>query len=167
MPNPSLSDNNGDVRADNQSLIDELINTVATGSAKQRLMIFQRVTDLLVAGARSYSSQQIALFDDVLQQLSADIEVKVRAVLARRLAGMDSAPPKLIRSLAFDDEIAVAGPVLVHSQQLSDADLVENATNKSQKHLLAIAQRLKLSEVVTDVLVERGDRHVVQQGGEK
>ena len=76
---------------------------------------------------------------------------------------MDNSPPKLIRSLAFDDEIAVAGPVLVHSQQLSDADLVENAANKSQKHLLAIAQRLKLSEVVTDVLVERGDRQVVRK----
>ena len=163
MPNPSLSDNNGDVRAENHSLIDELISTVATGSVKQRLRIFQRVTDLLVAGARSYSSQQIALFDDVLQQLSVDIEVKVRAEFAHRLAGMDSAPAKLIRALAFDDEIAVAGPVLIHSQQLSDADLVENASNKSQKHLLAIAQRLKLSDVVTDVLVERGDRHVVQK----
>jgi hypothetical protein len=93
MPNPSLSDNNGDVRAENHSLIDELISTVATGSVKQRLRIFQRVTDLLVAGARSYSSQQIALFDDVLQQLSVDIEVKVRAEFAHRLAGMDSAPP--------------------------------------------------------------------------
>ena len=92
MPNPSLSNNNGDVRAENHSLIDELISTVATGSVKQRLRIFQRVTDLLVAGARSYSSQQIALFDDVLQQLSADIEVKVRAEFAHRLAGMDSAP---------------------------------------------------------------------------
>jgi uncharacterized protein (DUF2336 family) len=53
--------------------------------------------------------------------------------------------------------------VLVHSQQLSDADLVENATTKSQEHLFAIAQRLRLSEVVTDVLVERGDQRVVHK----
>ena len=77
---------------------------------------------------------------------AADIEVKARARLARSLAHIDNAPPKLIRSLAFDDEIAVAEPVLIHSRQLSDADLVENATTKSQEHLLAIAQRLKLSE---------------------
>jgi len=154
---------NGNMHAENQSLIDEVISTVASGDVNQRLRILQRVTDLFVAGSRSYSSQQIGLFDDLLQQLSADIEVNARAKLAHRLAGLDSAPPKVIRSLAFDDEIAVAGPVLIHSQQLSDADLVENATNKSQKHLLAIAQRLKLSEIVTDVLVERGDRHVVQK----
>jgi hypothetical protein len=53
--------------------------------------------------------------------------------------------------------------VLTHSRQLTDADLVENAASKSQKHLLAIAQRLKLSEAVTDVLVERGNRRVVRK----
>ena len=148
---------------ENLSLIDEVISTVATGSVQQRLRILQRVTDLFVAGSRSYSSKQIALFDDLLQQLSVDIEVSARKKLAHRLAGIHNGPPKVIRLLAFDDEIAVAGPVLVQSQQLSDEDLVENATSKSQKHLLAIAQRLKLSEVVTDVLVERGDRRVVHK----
>ena len=56
----------------------------------------------------------------------------------------------------------VAGTVLVNSQQLSDDDLVENAKTKSQQHLLCIAQRLKLSEAVTDVLVDRGDNKVVR-----
>ena len=61
-------------------------------------------------------------------------------------AVIDNAPPELIRSLAFDDAIEVAEPVLVNSQRLNDDDLVENATTKSQDHLFAIAQRLKLSE---------------------
>jgi uncharacterized protein (DUF2336 family) len=148
---------------EDNSLIDELNAAVASGSEEQRQRILERVADLFAAGSRGYSSDQIALFDDVLQRLSADIEVKARARLASRLARIDTAPPKLIRSLAFDDEIDVAEPVLVHSQQLSDADLVENATIKSQAHLLAIARRLKLSEKVTDVLVERGDRRVVHK----
>src|SRR5262245_24582567 len=79
------------------------------------------------------------------------------------MAGMHSAPPKLVRSFAFDDAIEVAGPVLVRSQQLNDDDLVENATTKSQDHLFAIAQRLKLSEAVTDVLVDRGNERVVHR----
>ena len=148
-------------QAANASIIDELISVVDSGGAKQRHRILQRVIDLFVAGSRSYSQEQVALFDDVLQQLSADIEVKARARLAHRLAVMNNAPPKLIRKLAFDDEITVASPVLARSEQLTDEDLVENARTKSQKHLLAIAQRLKLSESVTDVLVERGDRDVV------
>src|SRR3984957_19460595 len=148
---------------DNHSLIDELNAALASGGDDERRRILERVADLFAAGSRGYSSQQIALFDDVLQKLCADIEVKTRARLARRLAHIDNAPPRLIRSLAFDDAIAVAEPVLIHSQQLSDVDLVENATTKSQDHLFAIAQRLQLSERVTDVLVERGNRKVIHK----
>ena len=150
-------------RSECQSLIDELNDVVAAGDDQQCLRILERVSDLFAAGSRGYSSDQISLFDDVLRKLSADIEVKARTRLARRMARTDNAPPKLIRALAFDDAIAVAKPVLVHSRQLSDEDLVENASSKSQEHLLAIAQRLKLSEPVTNVLVERGDHRVVHR----
>jgi uncharacterized protein (DUF2336 family) len=162
MPDTDCLDSS-DISAEGHSLIDQLIGTVATGSVAQRLKMLQRITDLFVAGSRGYSGQQIALFDDVLQRLAADIEVTARAQLAQRLASVERAPPKLIRRFAFDDEIEVARPVLVHSVQLSDADLVANAATKSQDHLFAIAQRLKLSEAVTDVLVERGDNRVVRR----
>ena len=162
MPH-TASPKSGDAGAESVLVIDELIDTVASGGAKDRLRILQRVTDLFVAGSRSYSRQQVALFDDVLQRLAADIEIKARARLAHQLAGVDNAPIRLMRSLAFDDAIEVAGPVLVQFEQLSDADLVENASTKSQDHLYAIAQRLKLSECVTDVLVERGNDIVVRK----
>lgn len=149
--------------SESRSMLDDLINSVASGSGKQRTRILQRVADLFSAGSRNYSHDQIALFDDVLQKLSTDIEVKARAKLAEQMAVIDTAPPKLVRKLAFDDEIEVAGPVLTHSSQLTDEDLVENATTKSQDHLFAIAQRLKLSEAVTDVLVDRGDERVVHK----
>ncbi|HEY6025161.1 MAG TPA: DUF2336 domain-containing protein [Pseudolabrys sp.] len=154
---------NSNALAQSRSVLDELIASAANGSVDQRLRILHRIADLFAVGSRSYSHEQIALFDDVLQQLSADIEVNARAKLAQHLAVMESAPPKMVRSFAFDDAIEVAGPVLVHSQQLSDDDLVENASTKSQDHLFAIAQRLKLSEAVTDVLVERGDQRVVHR----
>jgi uncharacterized protein (DUF2336 family) len=80
----------------NQSLIDELNAALATGGDDEQKRILERVADLFAAGARGYSSQQIALFDDVLQKLCADIEVKTRARLARRLAHIDNAPPRLI-----------------------------------------------------------------------
>lgn len=150
-----------DVLADSRSLLDELISPLATASTKHRLRMIHRVTDLFAAGSRSYSHDQIALFDDVLRRVCADIEVTARAKLAQRLVGLGSAPPRLVRSFAFDDAIEVAEPALIHSEQLSDDDLVENATTKSQAHLFAIAQRLKLSETVTDVLVDRGDERVV------
>lgn len=81
MLNTALSIENPN-HPENQSLIDELNSAVATGGEKQRLRILERVTDLFAGGARGYSSDQIALFDDVLQALAAEIEVKARARLA-------------------------------------------------------------------------------------
>ena len=159
----STASNTASALAESRSILDDLVSPVAGATAKHRLKIIDRVADLFAAGSRSYSDEQISLFDDVLRRLAADIEVKARAKLAHRLAVIDNAPPVLLRSLAFDDAIEVAEPVLIYSERLTDDDLVENATTKSQDHLYAIAQRLKLSEKVTDVLVERGDQRVVHK----
>ena len=145
------------------SILDELEANLASGNVQHRLKVLQRITDLFVAGSSHYSGAEVALFDDVLTRLVAEIETEARARLAQRMATLPHAPPGLIRRLAFDDAILVAAPVLASSPQLSDADLIENAATKSQDHLYAIAQRLKLSEAVTDVLVERGNRRVVNR----
>ena len=63
--------------------------------------------------------------------------------------------------LAFDDDIEVAATVLSQSERLDENALLASAGSKSQQHLFAIAQRKSLSEAVTDMLVERGDREVV------
>jgi uncharacterized protein (DUF2336 family) len=149
--------------ADTRSLLDDLVDTLETGGLKQRLRILKQMTDLFMAGGRGYSREQVAIFDDVLQQLSSELENDARAQLARRMADIDYAPPGLIRHFAFDDEIEVAGPVLARSSQLSEEDLIETARTKSQAHLLAIAQRMQLSEDLTDVLIERGGHRVARQ----
>jgi uncharacterized protein (DUF2336 family) len=143
------------------SLLVEIERAIASGTIQQRLKALQYVTDLFLAGSGRHSEDQIAVFDDVLLRLAAVIEVEARARLARRLAAVPSAPPRMIRSLAFDDAIEVAGPVLTQSERLAEADLIANASTKSQAHLYAISRRRTLSEAVTDVLVDRGDRRVV------
>ena len=142
------------------SLIDELERALAGGSDAQRDDMLSRITDLFVDGAQRYTEVQIGLFDEVFTKLSAAIEAKARAKLSSRLAEVPHAPAGVVRALAFDDDIEVARPVLVHSDRLNEADLVANARSKSQQHLAAIAQRKILSEAVTDVLVTRGDHQV-------
>jgi uncharacterized protein (DUF2336 family) len=107
------------------------------------------------------SDHEIDLFDDVISRLAIEIEVSARSLLARRLASIASAPLNVTRMLASDDEITVAYPILAESERLDDATLVRSARSKSQEHLLAISRRKSLSEVVTDVLVERGNKYVV------
>ena len=83
--------------------------------------------------------------------------------LRNRLAPVANAPVEVVRRLAKDDDIAVAGPVLPQSRRLAEADLVDIARTKSQAHLLAISGRAGIAEPVTDVLVRRGDREVVRK----
>ncbi len=142
-------------------LLSEVENAMASGSSTRRGKLVRHVTDLFIVGSAQCTEEEIELFDDVLIRLAVEIEISARALLAVRLAPIENAPPRIIRALAFDDEIDVAGPVLEQSGRLDDAALVENARKKSQEHLLAISRRRSLSESITDVLVERGDQQVV------
>ncbi len=54
----------------------------------------------------------------------------------------------------------MAGPILTGSRRLQDQDLIEIAGSKSPGHLLAIAKRSQITEGVTDVLLQRGDKAV-------
>jgi uncharacterized protein (DUF2336 family) len=149
--------------SEHNSLLDEIEASITCGNVRHRLKVLQRVTDLFLAGSRRFSGREIEVFDDVLTRLAVEIETKALARLSRSMAKLPDAPPKLVRRLAFDDAIVVAGPVLACSPQLTETDLIENASTKSQDHLYAIAQRLKLTEAVTDVLIDRGDGRVVRR----
>jgi len=145
-----------------ENLLDELQTTLAHGTVARRVETLRRVTDLFINGAVDFSDEQIGLFDDVFQCLMEHIEASAKALLANRLAPIDTAPPLTIRALAFDDLIEVAAPVLSRSERLDDEVLIETARNKSQAHLLAISTRRVLSGAVTDVLVLRGNDEVIQ-----
>src|SRR6516225_459432 len=143
------------------SLINEIQDGRLSGSAKRQIKALMQITDLFAAGSGSYSRQQIELFDEVFKALVAVIELRTRVKLARHIAANSNAPAALVRALAFDDDIAVAAPVLSQSTVLSDSDIALSARSQSQGHLYAIAQRQIISETVTDILIERGERNVI------
>lgn len=145
------------------SLVNEVQDTTATQSrlTKKQFRALTRITDLFIAGSGRHSKEQIELFDEVFKTLVAVIELKTRVKLARHLATIPDAPATLVRAFAFDDAIAVAAPVLIHSRALTDSDLVLNASTQGQGHLCAIAHRRTISEVITEILIERGEPNVV------
>ena len=144
-----------------ESLIDQLEGVLASRDLSKRGEVLRRVTDLFVHGSGKFSDEQIDLFDEVMSTLIENIEIAARAAFGSRLARISDAPGKVIRKLAFDDAIEVAAPVLTHSTRLDEATLVENASTRSQGHLLAISGRRVLTEAVTDILVDRGNHQVV------
>jgi uncharacterized protein (DUF2336 family) len=143
------------------SLLPELEDVVQHGSAEKRAETLRRITTLFLDGAPSFNAEHVALFDDVIGCLIEEIEAKALAELARRIAPLANAPAGVVSALARNDDIAVAGPVLKQAR-IADPDLMYIAENKSQAHLLAMSTRLGISEALSDILVERGDREVAR-----
>ena len=140
-------------------LIRDLETSITNGSPDRRAETLRRVTDLFLHNPESLTDRQVDVFDVVIARLATAIEARARAELSERLADVPNAPRGVIRSLAHD-QIMVARPVLTRSERLSDDDLIAVALAKGRDHMLAISERAKLTEPVTDVLVSRGDRVV-------
>ena len=145
------------------NLLDELQTALAHGTVARRVETLRRVTDLFLNAADDYSDEQIGVFGDVFECLLQHIEVSAKILLSKRLAPIPKAPLQTVHSLAFDDLIEVAAPMLSQSERLTDEMLIINARTKSQAHLLAISARPTLSGAVTDVLIERGNSDVLQR----
>jgi uncharacterized protein (DUF2336 family) len=143
------------------SLLPELEDVVQHGTAERRAETLRRVTGLFLDGAPSFNDNHVALFDDVIGYLIEEIEAKALAELARRLASVPNAPSGVVRTLASNDDIAVAEPILCMGK-LADPDLLHIAETKGQAHLLALSTRRGLSEQLSEVLVTRGNRDVAR-----
>src|SRR5579859_8266171 len=148
----------------NRSIADEVEAAMAAGSCGRCTETVERVTALFLASAGSYSQDQIELFGNVFERLVNTIELRAiadvsariaLAELSSQLAPIPQAPASLIRHLARHDDISVAGPVLTESAVLKNDDLIEIARTRGEKHLIAIAGRWWLQEVVTDSLLIR------------
>ncbi|MGJ4928567.1 DUF2336 domain-containing protein [Bradyrhizobium sp. HKCCYLS2038] len=146
------------------TIADEVQAAIATGSAERCSGVAERVASLFIASAGSLDVEQHALFSDVFERLVNTIELRALAdvgarialaELSAQLAPVPQAPLAVIRRLAHHDDIAVAGPVLSESPRLTPEDLVEIANTRGEKHLVAIAGRWWLQEIVTDALLVR------------
>ena len=93
------------------SLIVEIEDAIKSGSSEKRVETLRRVTDLFLNDADRLNEAQIGLFDDVLCHLIKRIETKALVELSGHLAPVDNSPIEVIRQLARNDEIAVAGPM--------------------------------------------------------
>jgi uncharacterized protein (DUF2336 family) len=120
-----------------KSLLAELEDTMSRGTAESCLLALWHATDILIAGR--YSEDQIWTFGEIIERLAEEIEFAARVKLANKLAPSNNAPIAVVKRLAFDDSIDIAGPVLRQSERLDSRLLVENAKSKkpttSSRHL--------------------------------
>jgi uncharacterized protein (DUF2336 family) len=143
-----------------QSLVSEVEDAIASGEPERRANTLRRLTGLFIDESPKLSETHVSVFDEVILRLAREIEFRARIELSERLADLANAPMRVTRDLAFDEDIRVAGPVIERSTRLDEDDLLTIARERGQSHLLALSSRRDLSEQLTDVIVERGNRQV-------
>lgn len=143
--------------------IAELDGVVRSSSPGRHIEMLRQVTELLLSCADRLSEAQVEVFDGVLVRLMQPVDVRTLARLSAAVAGLPVAPRDVIARLAVHDDATVAGPVLSKSSWLSEADLVDLAASRSQQHLVAIAGRLALGELLTDALLTRADTNICRE----
>ena len=124
-------------------VINELEAALKTSSIDRHGAILKSVTSLFLAGHDRINNEVSSVFDDVIVRLVDHVESRARVELSMDLAPIANAPNHVIRRLAADDDIAVAGPVLAQSPRLTDENLVEIASSKGQSHLGKIVIRIE------------------------
>jgi hypothetical protein len=134
---------------------------IARSSIQRRTDMLLQLADLFLHGSTRLTENQIIVIDEVITRVATEVDASVRALLAKRLARIGNAPINLTRMLAADNDVQVAYPILAHSDRIDEATLLYSARTTSQKHLLAISWRKSLSEKLSDMLLERGNRQVV------
>jgi uncharacterized protein (DUF2336 family) len=157
--------------ATDPSIVDEVDEAVRKGSDQRSLETLKLAADFFLSSAGRYGPEQVELFDNVFERLVKTIEFRAIANISARMAlaefseqlsHISQAPPSTVRRLARNDEISIAEPVLKESACLTSADLIDLARHKSERHVLAIASRWQLKEVITDALIARGCPSVVE-----
>jgi uncharacterized protein (DUF2336 family) len=138
------------------SKLHHLIELASEPSSSKRRELLREVTNLFFTDEDSHNQSELGLFDDVLSQLTQEMEEAVRAELSERMSQASRAPKNLLRNLAADT-INVAEPVLKNAASLSEEDQVMIAKTRGPDHLRALSQRRQVTSAVTEEIVRRGD----------
>ncbi len=109
------------------SLIAELDSTISKAPAMRQAKILESVVDLFLDDTMAFSTEHVALFDDVIRRLMEKADIATLTKLGKRLAISGYTLTTVFNKLARHEDITVAGPVLELAPGLGDEMLAESA----------------------------------------
>ena len=134
-------------------LIAELEAAARDCTPERGIRMLRCATELYLKAAARLSPSHVDVFDGILMRLMERMESRALLELSAALADVTPAPPATVSRLARHENPTVAAPVLLKSPALTNSDLVEISSRRSQQHLVAIASRPSLDEAVTDAVL--------------
>jgi len=129
--------------------------------SKSRITLLKRLADVVCLPSSRVNTFERSMTADLLVEMLREAALPERARVAKRLCQLVEVPNNLLRLLSTDD-IEVAGPLLEDSNAFSQADLVFCALAAEMEHRRRIALRRDVTEILAEVLVEKGEAKVLE-----
>lgn len=133
---------------------------IAASASCQRGELARMLVDVLALPAGQVNENERAFVGDILNDLLEYLDLSLLEELAQRLSTVLAPPPNLLRRL-LAEPIGVAGPLITAFKDIPDSLLLD-ATHVSADHRLLIARRLRLPEVVGDLLLDADEPGVLE-----
>lgn len=129
----------------------------AGGNAAECDTLIRNMAKLFVHVAERCDDEQIEKYDEILCKLSEVVELEARKYVSEAFSKLTRAPGTVVAKLAGDESIEVAGPILEFSPLLTDDDLIEIVSGRSELHRVAIAGRSSVNSRVSGAIFEHGE----------
>lgn len=113
----------------------------------------------LIPTLTDHESERLAeMTFQVLEILAKDQVPQVRAIIADEIKHLVDVPKRLIKRLAQDAEVAVAGPILEYSPLLSDEQILQIVTSGLRGGALeAVARRKNIPNKISQAVVDQNE----------
>lgn len=138
-----------------------LIDIAKDHTAAGRISLAHAVGELHLRHESILTDHERTLLNDICRVLVEDVEERVRAAMADKLAKAKNVPRELVLRLA-EDNINVAQDVILYNVQLKEPELIFLVKQKALAHHLAIARRFGIDGNVSQALVDTNDVNVVK-----
>ncbi|MFN3228561.1 MAG: DUF2336 domain-containing protein [Asticcacaulis sp.] len=128
---------------------------------RSRALLMKRLADVVCLPETRVTVFERAVIADLLVEMLREAEPLERERVARRISSLNEIPNCLVRLFSRDD-VTIARWLLTEAKGLSDADLFACIRDGRPEHRLMIAQREHVSEIISEVLVERQEPVVMR-----
>ncbi len=104
-------------------MITKLLSVAQESSPEKRHQLVEHVTRLFVKGADSCQTEEIAIFNSVLESMLPMMEPAQKRAISEKLAPIDSTSQQVACELGRED-IDIARPMLTSSNALDATDIL-------------------------------------------
>jgi len=142
--------------------LSEMLAKVSGQKSDEPKVVAANLAELI---AQLGSGESLSRFSVLVQELVRatirEFELPIRQALSEKLSSDERVPRTILLTLV-DDQVEVAWPILKNSLALEEADLIRIALAGSERHRLAISQRIGVCATVSAAICTFGEVDVLE-----